>query len=186
MRHARLSWIALIVASVLFVSCEKDKGETNQEEVITTMVLRFTPQGGGAVSVFEFVDPDGPGGGAPSIDEIQLAANTQYNVRIELLNNTVNPPENITEEVEAESDAHRFYILPSGSSGITVSNLNADDNGVSLGTSSTWTTGTAATGTVRVVLRHYPADPPNKLETDPVDSPKSGTDIEVTFDTAVN
>lgn len=181
----KMSLAALAMVATL-AGCSKEKGETNEEEVITTMILRFTPQGGNMPLVFEFSDPDGPGGATPASDEIELSPNTTYSVAVQLLNETATPVEDITLEVAEENAAHRFYYSPTAGSGITVAGLNNDDNGVPLGTASTWTTGAAANGQVTVTLRHYPAEPPNKAANDLVDSPKSGTDVEATFNTKVN
>jgi hypothetical protein len=174
-----------LLAVVLITGCKKDKGETNEEEVITTMELTFTPVGAGSPVTFTYDDPDGPGGNAPTQSVINLNASSTYTVSLKLLNKTVTPTEDITTEVNDEANAHRFYFVPTAGSNITVSNLNKDGNGFDLGTTSTWATGAAGTGQVKVVLRHYPADPPNKAAADPIDSPKSGTDIEVTFATTV-
>ncbi|NJO25392.1 MAG: hypothetical protein HC867_05905 [Bacteroidia bacterium] len=186
MKQNLLKWsIPVLMAVVILSACKKDKGEGNEEEVITTMILRFTPVGGGAALEYSFDDPDGPGGGAPTKQQIVLATNTTYNVTVQLLNKTENPPADITTEVAAEADAHRFYYEPIAGSNIAVSNLNNDGNGIPLGTTSTWTTTTAATGKVTVTLRHYAGNPPNKAAADPVNSSKSSTDIEVEFDTSV-
>lgn len=175
--------LILVTATILLNACKKDKpGEGNDEEVITTLNLRFIPTSGtGSVVNFSYDDADGPGGAAPIQSVISLSAATTYNVEVTVLNKTVNPVDDITEEVIEEADAHRFYIEPNPSNLITVSNLNVDQNGIALGTSSRWTTGAAGTGTVKVTLRHYPSTPPNKAASDPVNSPKSDTDIEVTF-----
>jgi len=177
---------AIFAFALILSACKKERGESNDEEIITTLVITCTPQGGGAPLVFTFDDPDGPGGTNPSQDEIELEANKTYNVSLALLNATVNPPEDITEEVEEENLAHRFYYEPSGGSNISVSDLDNDANGVPLGITSTWTTTAAATGTITITLRHYPGNPPDKQSPDPVNSPKSSTDMEVTFNTAVN
>lgn len=175
----------LFAACVLFAACEKDpEGEGNEEEVITTLQLTFTPTGGNPAT-FQFDDPDGPGGANPVQNPIALAANTTYNVSLQLLDKTKTPVANITTEVEEEGDAHRIYFAPSAGSNITVSGLNNDADGVPLGTTSTWTTGATATGTVKVTLRHYAGNPPGKETADPVNSNKSATDIEVTFVTTV-
>jgi hypothetical protein len=179
-----LSLVALLTASV-FTACKKDKGESNEEEVITTLQLTFTPQGGGAPLVYKFEDADGPGGAAPVIDQIVLAPSKSYNVALQLFNKTANPVEDITEEVEEESDAHRFYFAPAAGSNITVSNLDKDGNGIDLGLNSVWTTGAAATGSIKITLRHYPAVPPNKAAGDLVDSQKSATDLDPTFTTKI-
>ena len=172
----------ILSATVLSTnSCKKiDAGETNDEELITTVQLNFTPVSGGPTQSFKFEDIDGPGGNAPVVDGIMLVANTTYNVSIELRNDSANPPEDITAEVEEENEAHRFYYTPSAGN-ITVSNLNDDNNGVPLGITSQWATGAASGGTVAVVLRHYPGTPPDKQISDPVTSPKSSTDVDVTF-----
>lgn len=177
--------MGVLLTSGILSSCKKDKVEENEEEVITTMVLNFTPVGGGTTLSYEFDDPDGPGGAAPSIEEIVLAPATQYNVSVELFNKTETPAGNITEEIEEEADAHRFYYAPSAGSNITVSNLNNDMNGVPVGLTSTWTTGAVATGKITITLRHYPGIPPNKATGDLVDSGKSGTDIEQEFTTKI-
>jgi hypothetical protein len=179
----KFSLLVFGVSTLVFTSCKKDKEEENEEEVITTMQLTFAPVGGGATVTYKFDDPDGPGGAAPTTDQIVLAPNKTYNTTLQLLNKTVNPAEDITSEVAAEPDAHRFYYEPSGGSNITISGLNNDPGGLPLGITSTWTTGAAATGTLKVTLRHYAGNPPNKAANDPVDSPKSSTDIDVTFNT---
>lgn len=171
-------------SALLLGSCKKDNDEEeNEEEVITTMQLTFVPVGTGATVTYKFDDADGPGGANPVQDEIVLQPNKTYNVSVQLLNKTVSPAEDITSEVAAESEAHRFYYEPSGAGNITVAGFNNDGNGVPVGITSTWTTGAAATGTIKVTLRHYPGNPPNKAASDPVNSSKSSTDIEVEFST---
>lgn len=180
------TYILIIVLALTVTACKKLTGESNDEELITTMVITATPQNGGTSLVFTFNDPDGPGGNNPTIDNIVLNNNTAYNVSVALLNSTVNPPTDITKEVEEENTAHRFYYEASAGSNIAVSSLNNDDAGVPLGIASTWTTTNAATGSITITLRHYPGNPPDKQIPDPVNSPKSSTDISVTFNTVVN
>lgn len=179
------SGLLLFSASVLLLSsCKKEENEEeNEEEVITTMQLTFVPAGGGTTVTYKFDDPDGPGGTNPVKDDIVLMPNKSYAVTVQLLNKTANPVADITTEVAAEADAHRFYYEPSAASNITVANFNNDGNGVPVGITSTWTTGAAATGTIRVTLRHYPGNPPNKATDDAVNSTKSSTDLEVDFNT---
>lgn len=175
---------ALVIATAV-TACKKDKGESNEEEVITTVQLTFTPQGGGTPLVYKYDDADGPSGPAPVIDQIVLAPSKSYDVSVTFLNKTVTPAEDVTEEVEEESDAHRIYFEPSAGSGITVTDLDTDDNGIALGLNSVWTTAATGTGTLKVTLRHYPAVPPNKAANDPVDSGKSDPDVEAPFTTKI-
>ena len=178
--------IPIFLLLVIFSSCKKEsKPETNDEEVITTMKLTFVPVGGGTTLTYQYDDADGPGGNAPVQDVIALSPSKSYQVSVQLLNKTVNPVEDITTEVQAESDAHRFYYEPSVGSNITVSQLDNDTNGVPLGVNGTWTSGAASTGTLKVTLRHYPGTPPGKETSDPVNSSKSATDVEVVFNTSI-
>ena len=176
---------ALLIAGCLMTACKKETGETNEEELITTIQLTFAPVGGGTSLTYEFSDLDGPGGAPPTQDEIVLAPSKTYNVSVQVLNESVSPAEDITEEVEEESDAHRFYYEPSAGSNITVSALDNDASGVPLGITSTWTTDAASTGTIIITLRHYPGNPPGKETSDPVNSGKSGTDVTATFNTKI-
>lgn len=179
----------LFGASVLLLtSCKKDDHDHDHddEEVITTMRLTFTPVGSTNAVTFQYDDPDGPGGANPTQDQITLAPNTVYNVSLQLLNKTKNPVADVTTEVQAEGQAHRFYYQVANGSNITVSDLNTDAAGLPLGITSRWTTTTATnSGNVRVILRHYGGNPPNKAANDPADSPKSSTDIDVNFATRV-
>ena len=180
--------MSLLIVSValLLTACFKDKpGETNEEEVITTMNIKFTPVTGGAAFMYSFDDADGPGGIAPVQQEIVLAANVSYHAEIELLNKTVSPAGNITTEVAAEAEAHRFFYQPSPTSNIVVNNLNNDANGMPLGITGTWAAGGAGTGTLIITLRHYPGTPPDKQTADGVTSPKSTTDIAISFTTRI-
>lgn len=181
---AKIVFGVFIVSSVL-TACKKDKGEANEEEVITTLKLTFVPEGGGTTVTYQWKDADGPGGTAPVQDEIVLTPSKIYNVTVQLLNETASPAEDITLEVEEEADAHRFYYQPSAGSNITVSDLDEDGAGIPLGITSTWTTGAAATGSITITLRHYGGNPPGKALADPVDSPKSSTDVDVTFVTKI-
>jgi hypothetical protein len=177
--------LGILISGAVMTSCKKDKVEENDEEVITTVKLTFVPVGGGTTLTYQYDDADGPGGNAPTQNEIVLAPSKTYNVTLQLLNKTETPVADITTEVAAESDAHRFYYEPTAASNITVSGLNNDPNGVPLGIESTWTTGAVATGKIKITLRHYPSVPPNKAAGDLVNSSKSGTDIEVDFNTKI-
>lgn len=172
-------------AILFFSACNKEAGYDHDEEVITTLTVNFTPQGGGPMLSFSFDDPDGPGGIDPTIQNIQLSPNTVYDVELQLFNKTLNPAEELTSEIEAEGEAHRFYYQPSAGSNISISGLDNDVDGIPLGLKSVWSTGAAANGSVLITLRHYGGNPPNKATDDPVFSNKSSTDAEVSFTTVV-
>lgn len=180
-------YLPFFLLLICLFGCEKDDGigEENDEEVITTLLLKFSPQDGGDTLEFKYEDSDGPGGATPIIETIQLANNKRYNVELLLLNITTNPVDSISNEVEEEGVAHRFYYLPQVNSNINVINLNEDENGFPLGLHSVWVTGSESFGSINIVLRHYIGFPPDKAQDDPVDSNKSSTDIDVTFKTQI-
>lgn len=151
------SLLSLLIIGTLFSSCKKEKVIPNEEELITTVKLTFTEVGGaGTVTDFTFKDLDGEGGAAPSLfEEITLDASKTYTMAISLLNESVSPAVNITNEVSDEGDEHQFYFAPTGAN-VTISNLNNDINGLPLGLTSTWTTGAISTGIVKITLKHKP------------------------------
>jgi len=173
--------LMLLGLQFLFGSCKKEGMEINDEEVITTIQINLVPAGGGSPLTFAFRDLDGPGGNAPVIDTVKLSASSSYSASLIVLNETVNPADTVSNEIYTEADSHRFYYNPSVSSSLTVANLDTDTNGVELGLASTWITGNTGSGNLTITLRHYSGTPPGKLNTDPVNSPKSSTDLEVTF-----
>ena len=165
MKNMKINLIALgiLTASVLFTSCKKNEPvhDHNDEEVITTLKLNFTPNGGGNTLTYQFRDPDGPGGIAPTQDVIVLAPSTIYSVTLELLNESENPVHNLTPEIRAEGTSHRFYYEPSSGSNIVVTPTDTDANGVPVGLSSAWSTGPApSTGTVAITCLLYTSPSP--------------------------
>ena len=181
-----------LLATVLLVSCGDDPEPANEEELITTLIVTLTPEGGGAsVVTLKFYDEDGDGPTPPVFTyepnitaanpAALLQSNTVYSARIELVNETENPVENITEEIEEEADEHLFcFTTDPDKLIITYADTEADyfagGSSKQVGLATTWTVGsTTGIGTVTVLLRHQPG-------TKTGDCPGSGeTDIEVTF-----
>jgi hypothetical protein len=159
MKRARLfSW--MLVASIAFLGCKKDKVDPNEEELITTVKVKLTEKvlgGTGPTTTFEFRDLDGEGGAAPTkFDEIVLAKGKIYDCTLEILNESTSPADNITAEILAEANDHQFYYTATDGL-VAVSNLNNDGKGLPLGTTSVWTaSGNAGTGTITITLKHKP------------------------------
>ena len=177
-------YLAIICVGISLSSCKKDDPvEANEEELITTVLLQFN-SGANAPLLYEFSDPDGPGGNNPISDNIILEANTQYTLSIRLLDESKTPPVDISEEVEEEANDHRLYLIPGGNQNInSIETTDSDSEGRPLGLKYTITTGSGSQGTLRLVLRHYGNG--GKESSDPVDSPKSSTDVDVEFQTAI-
>lgn len=176
-----MRYLSIIVLMIFSFACKKETQpiEENENELITTIQLDFTKKSSGDQSTFIWEDADGPGGEVPYIEDIVLDVNAEYDVQISFWNKSVTPFEDITEEVKEESLHHRIYYEPSAGSGVTISGLDIDTNGMPLGVSSVWTTSANLTGTITVVLRHYPEG--GKAADDPVNSTRSSTDAGALF-----
>ena len=84
---------------------------TNEEELITTVVVELTDNQG-VKSTFSFKDLDGEGGNAPSqFDPIVLGLNKTYSGKVKFLNESVSPADDITKEIKAEANDHQFYFV---------------------------------------------------------------------------
>ena len=176
----RLILILSVITAVGYSCSKGDTPAVNEEELITTLRLNLIESGTTTTKVFEFKDPDGEGGNAPSrFDPIILDANKTYTCEIQVLNESLSPPEDITDEVMAEANDHQFYFEPIGVN-INVTALNNDARGLPIGLSSTWATGAVSSGTFKVTLKHKPG---TKAAGDPTS--KGETDIEVVFPTSV-
>jgi hypothetical protein len=175
---------SFLLATLLLVSCGDDPEPPNEEELITTLTVTLTPTGGDPITM-TFKDLDGEGAGVPQYiyssggDAAVLSASTTYTAEITLLNESVTPAENITEEVEEEADEHLFCFTVGGGANIDYSYADEDDNGLDVGLTTNWETGAASTGTITIVLRHQPGTKTGAC-------PGLGeTDIEVTFNVAI-
>ena len=153
----KLNWAFILLAVFVLTSCDNDDPEpVNEEELITTIRVTFTPSAGGSVVTATFQDLDGPGGSAPIITNPSLAANTTYNVSVQFLNEAETPTEDITEEVEEESDEHQVFFQVGSGLNITYTYGDTDGSGNPLGLNGTIVTGNASSGNLDVVLVHEP------------------------------
>ncbi|QXP52126.1 MULTISPECIES: type 1 periplasmic binding fold superfamily protein [unclassified Cellulophaga] len=173
-----------VVAALSFASCSDDDDSpelVNEEEVITTMTVTLTPTDGSETITLQSRDLDGDGSDAPVITVTgNLVAGTTYNGAIVLLNETESPAEDITEEVEEESDEHQFFYTISSGLDVTTEYGNNDSDGNPLGTEFILTAGAASAGTITFTLRHEPTKP-----NDGIESAGGETDILVSFDVSV-
>jgi len=184
----------LLLASLLWMSCDPDEPEPEEDgEVITNVILTFTPQGETTASkvTAEAEDADGAGAGSLEVlDTISLVANTQYILTIELENRLEDPTESVTEEIEEEADSHQFFFSfgseqftnTTGTGNIdsdgTVDYLDYDSDSLAVGLETSWTTANAnfSDGSFRVRLQHL-----EDLKSATVTSSDGDTDIDITF-----
>tara|TARA_X000000368_G_C22769478_1_gene596529 strand:- start:154 stop:714 length:561 start_codon:yes stop_codon:yes gene_type:complete len=178
---------ALLALPLIIVSCSKNEDDTpepvNEEEVITTMTITLTPKEGSGTITLQTKDLDGDGPNAPVITVSgNLKNEVFYTGSVVFLNETESPAENITEEVEEESDEHQFFVTPGGGIAdiIGIEYLNNDSNGYPLGTQFELNTLGSGNGTLTFTLRHEPKKP----NTGPSDA-GGETDIETSFDVTI-
>ena len=174
----------VIFASALIFSCSSDDDSTPEpvleEEVITTMTITLTADGQADV-ILQTQDLDGDGPNLPVVTVSgDLSENTMYSGSIVLLNETEDPAENITEEIEEEALEHQFfYTIGNGLNAETDYN-DADSDGNPIGLDFVLSTNSVSSGSITFTLRHEPTKPNMGIE-----DAGGETDIEATFDIAI-
>ncbi|UOQ66631.1 hypothetical protein [Hymenobacter volaticus] len=177
----RATLLAFVAAAPLFSACNDDNDDPTPDddnEQITTVTYKLTPTNGGAPVSVTYKDADGDGGTAPVIGSLTLAANTTYTGELTLLDETKNPAVNTSAEILEEADKHLFVFEPAPANLMTVTRTDKDKNNLEIGLQTRLVTTTAATGTLKITLRHQPG---TKNGT----SAPGDTDVEVTFPTTV-
>ena len=165
-----LGALGVLGSVAAFSACDvSDPGDPDDEqEVITTVTLRFTPVGGGETLVFSSADPENDG--APVVDDVLLLAGS-YTLTVAFLNELEDPAEDITAEVADESEEHQILIYGDAVAGpasdvddaiLTHSYDDEDENGLPIGLENTIVAAIPdgsprpTSGTLKVMLRHLP------------------------------
>lgn len=196
--HSKLVPFIALVALGGVAACGDAAGSGNENEVITTVSLSFAPMGGGGAITAVFDDPDGDGGGAPTVDPINLVSGTTYMLTVRFQNKLEDPPEEITDEVRDEGDEHQLFFTGTAVNGPATNNPAAplrhtygdtDRGGLPIGLTNTIVAATGA-GMFTVTLRHLPpldgtavkvADLATEVKTSGISGVGGDTDVEVTF-----
>ncbi len=194
----------LTILFALSISCATACGDEvenpdqkDEEEVITTVELTLTPQGGGDAVVASFVDADGEGGADPVITNPTLAASTTYDVSVRLLNETVEASDDdydIGAEIAEEAEDHQLFYGGSAVTGglltWTYGDVESDytentGDDLPVGLAGTLTTGAAGTGQLTVTLQHQPPVNDVLVKTSTSGVADGDTDVAVTFEVVV-
>ncbi len=192
MKNTKLSLTLLVIFSVAFDSCKKNKegdsvpvGET---EFITTLTMTFISYGGNDTAVFQYRDLDSIGGNPPVITEDTLNGGTTYGVEIELLDESVIPPIDVTEEIRDEAEEHQFFFTVSANLNAAIRySGNNDSNGFPIGLVTAWDGASTipGPGTFTVTLRHGVDKEADFVSQGNITNAGGETDIEVTFNVVV-
>jgi len=194
--------VGAICSTIGFSACGSDEATVeNENEVFTTVILTFTPEGGGTPVVAKVNDADGDGGNPAVVEPIVLAAGA-YDLSVKFENRLETPAEDLTVEVKDEGDQHFVFFTGTAVSGPASAQLMApltqaysdlDVKGLPIGLSSK-IAAVAGTGTLTVTLRHMP--PVNGLAVKTAASPETvkasgfatlggSTDVQVSFPATV-
>ncbi len=174
----------LLTLIVFFSQCKTDDPEVeNEEELITTINLTFSPVGGGSNVVFTIYDADGDGPIEPVYTNGTLAANTTYNTTIEVLNEVEG--EDITTEILEEDEEHQFFFGMANGLDLNFAYADADDNGNPVGVETIFITGEPSTGKLTVTLRHEPNKSAEGVKDGIITNAGGETDVEAEFDVVI-
>ncbi len=178
--------LLLALSGVTFLpACDKDDDpvDENEEELITTVTLTLIGTSGPVV--FTYVDLDGDGGTAPTIQGNALSPNRTYAYTLSFLNATEAPAEDITVEVREEGTDHQVFFQPSSGLNLTAAYSTAagevDANSRPIGLAGTMTTGATSTGNLKVILRHEPNKGAAGVSNGDITNADGETDVEVDF-----
>ncbi|MCS6988287.1 MAG: hypothetical protein NZM06_02105 [Chloroherpetonaceae bacterium] len=142
--------------SLAQIGCGHEHDE-NKHGNITTLEVILTD--GSTTIRAKAVDLDGDGGNPPRVDSLFLPAGRSFSGRIELLDESKNPPQSRTEEIRRDADTHRFrFSVSGGAQGrVIVSNLDRDSKGQEFGMRFDLriTSGAATQGSLRITLEHH-------------------------------
>lgn len=174
-----------VLAIMSLTSCNKDDDPAiiipvNENEVITTVTTKLID--GLNVVTLTSRDLDGDGPNAPVVTVSgPLYAETEYMGTVQFLNETKNPAEDITLEVQEENVSHQlFFQAPSAIGTITYG--DEDDNGHPIGLQfSLHTGGAASTGNLIVTLRHEPNKSATGVSDGDISNAGGSTDAEVVY-----
>jgi hypothetical protein len=156
--NRKLTWMLLLGVATLFTQC-KDSGDEvqvdDENELITSVSLKFTESGTNTVTTFSYKDADGDGGNLPTqFDTISLKANTTYTMAVEFLDESKTPAINITKEIEEQADEHLVVYTPNPTSLLSYEYGDKDKNNLPIGLVGTAKAGAAGIGKLKVQLRH--------------------------------
>ena len=145
------------------------------------MIITLVPADPIGEVTLETRDLDGDGPNPPEISVSgDLAANSQYQGTVVLLDETENPAVDITEEVEEEGDEHQFFFQTQGIN-LTFTYDDMDNSGRPIGLQFNLTTGDEGTGGMIVTLRHQPDKDASGVSDGDITNAQGETDLSTVF-----
>lgn len=180
-------YLPILMSALLFTACKKDEDihPTDDNELITRVELTFTDVTTKTTLTYTFQDKDGDPKTAPEkFDKIMLDKGKTYTMSLGVYDDTKSPVEDMTEEIEEESDVHLFVFKTTPASLLAITLVDQDKNGLPVGlASSVLTQSTAGTGKLNLLLKHQPELNGVRVKTG--QEAGGSTDIDLTFDVEV-
>lgn len=156
-------WFVLVV-SLLVGACNKDEqnvAPTDDNEAITTAILSLT-NAANAQDIVTATVENLNSTISPDFTKatLNLKADATYSGTIQLYDKTQTPTLDATEEIREKANEHLFVYTPSAASLLTVTLTDKDTNPAPgpypVGLTFSLKAGPAATGKLKVQLRHQP------------------------------
>ena len=153
----QLFFILLVLVGVLACKKEPEVLPTDDNELITTVELVFTDPVNVSRS-FKFRDIDGDTRTKPeAFDTLKLDRNTEYKVSIHIGDESKGAYEDITEDIQEESDVHLFVYRPNPVSLLAIQITDVDKNALPIGLNAKAKTQYfPGSGLLQVMLKHQP------------------------------
>lgn len=161
------SLASIILTSSLFIAgCKKEEQVVSPplpgNEFVTTvkLVLINNASNDTVIAIWRDLTPEDSNPADTSLAVLNLKENSTYKATIYLLDETKTPAEDITEEIKERANYHQLFYFPSSNLGsnLLVNITDSDTNSppLPLGVTSNFTTISAASGKVNVILKHQP------------------------------
>ncbi|GGF72590.1 hypothetical protein [Wenyingzhuangia marina] len=174
--------VLTMLVGLALTSCKKDDPIIpNEEEVITTVIYTLTPEEGAEETVVLKYYTDG----SNTTDGIYtqtgvVQKNATYIGALKVLNETTDPVDDVTLEIEEEAVDHQFfYIKPQG---VNVNYLDKDANKHPIGLSTKFITDNDFVGgNLTIILRHEPNKFGENVSDGDIMNAGGGSDLEVVF-----
>ena len=192
MKNLKINALA-ILAILAISSCSKDEPAKQpapvvEEELFTTITAVFTPIGTGNIVTLRSRDVDGDGPIRPDITiSGPFAQNTTYNGEVTALDETKSPAKDMTEEIQELGAEHQLFYVKTGNlpnftyTPIAESADNFDANGKPIGLKTKFVTTSAATGSLKIILKHEGNKSAAGVVNGDFTNATGSTDFEVTF-----
>ncbi len=165
----KVSLIGLFAATLVTSGCRKD--DDTENEIITTVVVHLKAVDGSLDRKFTWNDPDGDGGLSPTVEDIVLPPNREFDAQVFFYDRSKSPEVDVTEEIQKESDEHLLVYRVNGALKLTITAADSDEKGRPFRLKTRWAAGTPSTGSVVITLRHHPKkNLPNLDNTGSVDA----------------